>query len=143
MRKITKFESLMSWFKRNYDAFKHDNHSWCNISTIITDEQIGRLKKFCEDRQEINLLIVIRGVNELRPQRTWGGLPEWFRNNTDSHAIYHYNNTYVFISTQDMTSQDNKDALDLLIADARDIGKQAEADVFIRDFHGVITGGKI
>ena len=92
-----KAESMLSWFRRHYDEFKDDNYAYYNVKKILTETDIDKIRNFCSKRSEIIFFIIISGVNELRPQRTYGGMPEWFRNNTSAYDIYKSENSFVFI----------------------------------------------
>lgn len=92
---------MLSWFRRHYDEFKDDNYAYYNVKKILTETDIDKIRNFCNKRSEIIFFIIISGVNELRPQRTYGGMPEWFRNNTSAHDLYKSENSFVFIGCFD------------------------------------------
>ena len=92
-----KVESMLSWFRRHYDEFKDDNYAYYNVKKILTETDIDKIRNFCIKRPEIIFFIIISDVNELRPQRAYGGMPEWFRNNTSAYDIYKSENSFVFI----------------------------------------------
>lgn len=129
-----KVESMLSWFRRHYDEFKDDNYAYYNVKKILTETDIDKIRNFCSKRSEIIFFIIISGVNELRPQRTYGGMPEWFRNNTSAHDIYKSENSFVFIGCFDKEwcgwgrfEEEKKN----LFENAEDIAKSINSDCII------------
>ena len=94
-----KIESLLAWFRKRHLIFaKEGIFAWYNIHKELDEKDIQRIDNFCKKREEIDFCIIISGINELRPQRTWGDIPQWFRNNTAWHYICHAENSFVFIN---------------------------------------------
>lgn len=129
-----KVESMLAWFRRHYDEFKDDNYAYYNVKKILTETDIDKIRNFCIKRSEIVFFIIISGVNELRPQRTYGGMPEWFRNNTSAHDIYKSENSFVFIGCFDKEwcgwgrfEEEKKN----LFENAEDIAKSVNSDCII------------
>lgn len=126
---MKKVESLLAWFRRNYRYFENDI-AWCNISKTLTFNEVERLKHFCLKRS-IDFLVIVNGVNPLRPQRTCGCLPSWCRNNTVAHSIYKDENAFVFASRYVDAPQADKQVLfNNIIA----LASEANATVNIYDF---------
>ena len=75
-----------------------DTYAWANIEHELNTEEIERIYSFCEKKGNVEFALILVGINKLRPQRTWCGLPEWFRSNTSYHYFAHENNSFVFIS---------------------------------------------
>lgn len=100
-------KGLLCWFTKHWKDIS-DSYGWCNVNKELTKEEIDKVVDYFSKKENINFVIILSGINELRPQRTWGDLPEWFRNNTEYHDIYHANNTFVFASC---IEDDNKTTL--------------------------------
>lgn len=118
-------KGLFGWLTKNWNEII-DCFAWANVRKELTDEEIGRVQEYFLRKKDYRLVIIIKGVNSLRPQRTWGSLPEWFRNDTDYHDIYHDDNTFVFVSCLD----DEDEAEKLLLESAKEIEKQANATLY-------------
>ena len=119
-------KGLFGWLTKNWNEII-DCFAWANVRKELTDEEVGRVQEYFLRKKDYRLVIIIKGVNSLRPQRTWGSLPEWFRNDTAYHDIYHDDNTFVFVSCLD----DEDEAEKLLLESAKEIEKQANATLYL------------
>ena len=119
-------KGLFGWLTKNWEEIS-DIFAWANVRKELTDEEVGRIQEYFLKKKDYRLVIIINGVNSLRPQRTWGGLPEWFRNDTAYHDIYHAENAFVFVSCL----EDEDEAEKLLIESAQEIEKQANAKLYV------------
>ena len=104
--RATKIESYFAWLRRHMDKLKELSgaYGFYNISKILSSKEIEKVKNFCKKSNCINFLTIINGVNPLRPQSTWGGFPEFVRNNTQYHTIYHSENCFIFVSSMTFKS---------------------------------------
>ena len=119
-------KGLFGWLTKNWEEIS-DIFAWANVRKELTDEEVGRIQEYFLKKKDYRLVIIINGVNSLRPQRTWGSLPEWFRNDTAYHDIYHAENAFVFVSCL----EDEDEAEKLLIESAQEIEKQANAKLYV------------
>lgn len=119
-------KGLLGWLTKNWEEIS-ETFAWANVNKEMTDEEISRVQDYFLNKKDYRLVIIINGVNDLRPQRTWGSLPEWFRNNTEYHDIYHKENTFVFVSCL----EDEDEAEKLLIESAQQIEKEANAKLYV------------
>lgn len=136
-----KIESLLDWFRKKYPSFKDGSYAWYNIHKLLTENDIDRIRNFCIKRPEVEFFIIINGINPLRPQRTYGALPEWFRNNTAYHNIYKDENAFVFINCINDSRYDDYDeyaeyekSKKNLFESAEDMAKTINADYLSADF---------
>ena len=158
--KATKIESYFAWLRKHMDKLKSGAYGFYNISKILSSEEIEKVKKFCKKSNCINFLTIINGVNPLRPQRTWGGFPEFVRNNTQYHTIYHSENCFIFVNsmafkstikplTPPFTQEDmswflnraEEEYIELLSAKENflecvsNVAKEAEAELIMEEFN--------
>lgn len=133
-----KIESLLDWFRKKYPSFKDGSYAWYNIHKILTESDIDRIRNFCIKRPEVEFFIIINGINPLRPQRTYGTLPEWFRNNTAYHNIYKDENAFVFINCINEEEYGNygeyKRSKKNLFESAENMAKSIDAGYLSADF---------
>lgn len=119
-------KGLFGWLSKNWKEISQ-TYAWANVNKEITDDEIARIQNYFLNKKDYRLVIIIKGVNSLRPQRTWGSLPEWLRNDTAYHDIYHQDNTFVFVSCLENEDEAEK----LLIESAQEIEKQANAKLYV------------
>lgn len=126
-----KVESMLAWFRRHYDEFKDDNYAYYNVKKILTETDIDKIRNFCIKRPEVDFFITISEINSLRPQRTFGDLPEWFRNDTAWHDIYKDENSFIFISCETDKYQDLKENKRILFENTEDLARSINSDCVI------------
>lgn len=120
-------KGLLGWFTKHWEDIS-DSCGWCNVNKELTKEEIDKVVDYFSNKKNINFVIILSGINELRPQRTLNDLPEWFRNNTECHDIYHANNTFVFASCY---ADKNKTTL---MNNADTLTREANCIKIIKDF---------
>ena len=138
-----KIESLLAWFRRKHaEVVKLGTFAWYNIHKELTIDEIDKINNFCKKRKEICFCVILSGINELRPQRTCGSIPEWFRNNTQFRNIEHTTNSFVFIdykpplddlSLYDFETEDEHK--NNLFENVKELAKQAECDYRIFEYN--------
>lgn len=121
-------ESALSYFYHHYKEISDNTYSWYNVNKILTTEELQKLVTFFKNHNELKLLIVINGVSGLRPQRTWGSLPEWFRSNTEFRGVYHYENAFIFISSIKLEDEEDFNVKKCLIRNARCLAMDVNAE---------------
>lgn len=126
-------QTLLSWFTRNWEEIK-DSHSWYNTKRILTLVEIEKIKNNLLKRKETKLVIIINGTKWLRPQRTWGDLPEYLRSADADHTLFHDNNAFVFVncycSEVDKSYADEKRKL---LQSAKEIAEETQSKLYIFD----------
>lgn len=115
-------KGLKCWVTRTVHEDDTIPYCWANVDKILTQEELDDLFAYC-DRMGFEFAIAISGINPLRPQRTWGSLPEWFRNNTDRYELYHDENTFCFIRLTKKYVGEEKESKDALFEDVKLIGE--------------------
>lgn len=124
-------KGLKGWITKA--VHKDDTIPYCyaNVGKLLTQEDLDDLFTYC-GKMGFEFAIVISGINPLRPQRTWGSLPEWFRNNTQRYELYHSDNTFCFIRLSQTCFGEEKDGKDALFEDAKRIEmKVSTCKVFV------------
>lgn len=119
-------KGLLGWLTKNWDSGISESFGWCNVGKELTEQEIGRIKSYLEKKKEHRFFFIINGVNQLRPQRTYGGLPEWVRSNSAYHAIYHDANAFVFVGCE----KDDEAELSL-VTSAVETAKEADAKICV------------
>ena len=138
-----KVESLLAWFRKKYDLLvKEGSFAWYNIHKELDNKEIERINNFCGKREEVDFCVILSGINELRPQRTWGDIPQWFRNNTAFYYINHADNSFIFINYKQPL--ENRPYFDeeyynetklRLFKNVRELAKQAQCEYRIFEYN--------
>ena len=102
-------------------CYNKDNsipYCWYNLNKRVDEEDIKSLQNYLNKRKEMEYLLVVSGIEETRPQRTWCTLPEFFR----PCSMFNYyvesiqNNTFIFAiskSNPEWMEYKEKDILEL------------------------------
>ena len=78
MRDIT--VKIKTFFSKSYTSNPDVPYAWYNTQTsVLSEDQIDSLVNYFEQHNEIDKMIIVNNVMVARPQRTWGGFPEFFR----------------------------------------------------------------
>ena len=86
MRDIT--SNIKTFFTRTHNKDNTTPYAWYNTQyKKLNEEQINKLKEYCFNKKFIRCLFVVNNIEETRPQRTWGSMPEWFRPNSMFHSF--------------------------------------------------------
>lgn len=98
MRDIT--SNIKSFFTKTYNKDDTTPYAWYNTQyKKLNEEQINKLKEYCFNKKFIRCLFIVNNIEETRPQRTWGSMPEWFRPNSMFHSFHNspVDNSFVFV----------------------------------------------
>lgn len=98
MRDIT--SNIKSFFTKTYNKDDTTPYAWYNTQyKKLNEEQINKLKEYCFNKKFIRCLFIVNNIEETRPQRTWGSMPEWFRPNSMFHSFHNspVDNSFIFI----------------------------------------------
>ena len=132
---MKQIKSLYAWVNKHYNEIKDNNYCYCNIQTILSNEDIDKINKYYSKRPEINFIIYIIGIKQLRAQRTWYGLPEWFRSNNMYYELHYEENSFVFISCVDETKYDGAAKKEELLKSLDDIKAEVpECRIVVKEF---------
>lgn len=97
MRDIT--SNIKTFFTKTYNEENTTPYAWYNTQyKKLNEDQINKLKKYCFNKKFIRCLFIVNNIEETRPQRTWGSMPEWFRPNSMFHSFHNspVDNSFVF-----------------------------------------------
>ena len=140
---MAQVQSMLNFFNKNYEELKDDNYGWYNTDHILTREEIDAIYRWCLRHPKIKHLIIINGVNPLRPQRSYGGLPQWVRNNTAFHYIKHWDNCFVFISSVEMNDEDTIQDMRMLLGDVLNVADISNAQLILKNAKDIQSTSRI
>ncbi len=101
--KLRRYISNVITQAKKSQYFKEDeldvSHCWFNTYKTLTESGINEIKDYVNKNPYVHSILLVHNVESTRPQRTWGGLPEWIRpdsmfNSFDNH---NHDNTFVLI----------------------------------------------
>lgn len=126
-------ESVLRFFNTRYDLISDQSYGWYNLEKTLNDEEIEKIKKLFYKKEKFKLLIIINGINKLRPQRAWF-FPEYFRNATAFHDIYHHDGAFIFMSAvvpPDFAKEDAWQEKQRLFESTQELAAEADATYLI------------
>lgn len=92
-----KIPTVLSFFRRGLKNSEQSSYGWYNMGRAITEEEIDDIETFVEKHPQIDLCCVISGISPMRPQRTWGDMPEWIRGADEYYEGYEDDGTFIFM----------------------------------------------
>lgn len=76
----------------------NDNFCWYNTEQKLSQEELNDLKQYF-DKSAYNIMLIINGCSEQRPQRTWGTFPTFLKGIDGCHIIFKNNwNSFILCS---------------------------------------------
>lgn len=97
-------------------AYNQDNDAYCwyNTEKKLNDDEIIDLKKYF-DEKPFNIMIIINGCSEQRPQRTWSAFPTFLKGIDGCHIIFKNNwNAFILCSWMEQYDEYEEDIRELL-----------------------------
>ena len=92
----------LRFLSMNKEAITDDNYAWCNVGYRFTEYDIKRLMDYFKRRRwKIEYIAIAVGVEKLRPQRTWGALPDWVAPADGHYPVHADENTFLFINCKE------------------------------------------
>lgn len=79
-------QKVKQFITKNYNKEK-DNYCWYNTLSVLSSNDIEDLEKYFK-KSNYNFMLIINGCSQLRPQRTWGTLPTFFKGLDGCHFIF-------------------------------------------------------
>lgn len=111
-------KQVKAFISKCYNKENDIPYCWYNRNKIVDENDLKSLQKYLNNRKEVEYLLVVSGIEETRPQRTWCTLPEFFRPcsmfNFYVESIQH--NTFIFAiskSNPEWMEYEEKDILNL------------------------------
>lgn len=72
-------KQVKSFITRCYNKENDIPYCWYNRNKLVDERDIKSLQEYLNDKKEIEYLLIVSGIEETRPQRTFCSLPEFFR----------------------------------------------------------------
>lgn len=98
MRDIT--SNIKTFFTRCYNEDDSIPYAWYNTQyCLLTKEQKQKLFSYLVKNDFIKYMFIVDNIEVVRPQRTWGNTPEWFRPASMWHTFHNIpvNNSFIFL----------------------------------------------
>ena len=77
---------IKQFITKSYNKDK-DAYCWYNTNQLLTPENINDLKEYFK-KKPYNIMIIINGCSEQRPQRTWCEFPTFLKGLDGCHLIF-------------------------------------------------------
>ena len=93
-------KKITNYFNRVYKNDNTISYAWYNTDTFkLSAKGIKELEEYHKKRPYIRDIFVVNNIEQTRPQRTGGDMPEWFRPTSPVHSFHDVDvdNSFIFI----------------------------------------------
>lgn len=98
MRLATKMNSIIAWLRNQEKQHCEDHYFWTNLDKKADDNELAMLRRWLDKHlHQKGFAIILNGICPLRPQRTFGGIPEWVRG-VEAPREFPNDSCFIFVS---------------------------------------------